>query len=176
MLEILAEKFPQPVMFGVGPKVRVEPTQLVRGAAADRLAEDCLVGIQNRELLEEFFRFPQSVSLLENAEATDRVRRGCHKLDDRLMRHPDGILNDAASEDFRRDLAFFRKPAVETINQDIGINESGHARKGPLWPNLCRENAEFFAPAGACDGVPRLGQINGAAILDPPRRIPSLEE
>ena len=66
--------------------MRVEPVQLVRCTSANGIAENRFIGVENGELFEEFFRFPQSVSLLKNDVAANGARYGCDKLNDRLMR------------------------------------------------------------------------------------------
>jgi hypothetical protein len=72
--------------------MRVEPTQLVRGTPSNRIPKDCFVGVQNGELLQKFFRFAQSIRLLEDAVAANRPGYDCDELDDRLMRKAHRIL------------------------------------------------------------------------------------
>ena len=76
MLKILGQDFRQAVVVRVGLEVRVEPVQLVRCTSTNRVTQDGLVWIQNRELFQEFFRFSQSVNLLEDDVATNGARYG----------------------------------------------------------------------------------------------------
>src|SRR4029078_1962167 len=61
MLEIFREDFRETVVFGIRPKVRVKPTELVRRTTSHRVAHDRLVWIENGELQEELLCFPKSV-------------------------------------------------------------------------------------------------------------------
>ena len=83
--------------------------------------------------------FSQSVSLLEDDVA-----------------HEWGVL--------RRLLP--RKAAIEAVDQNVCINESGHARRGPLFSNLFGLGALTGAPMDACGGVRSPGRTNGAVTLD----------
>jgi hypothetical protein len=51
MLKVFAEHLRQSVMFGIGPDMRIEPTQLTGGASPDRLAQNRLVRIGCSQLL-----------------------------------------------------------------------------------------------------------------------------
>ena len=51
-------------MLGIGPQVRVEPTELVSGARANGLTHGRFIGIKNHELAEKLFRFTQGVGSL----------------------------------------------------------------------------------------------------------------
>jgi hypothetical protein len=53
------------------------------------------------------------------------------------MGHSHRVLNNPAPEDLGRDPLFLGKPVVKTVNQDVGINESGHDGRDPLGSNLC---------------------------------------
>jgi hypothetical protein len=58
------------------------------------------------------------------------------------------------------------KAAIEPVDQDIRINESGHAGRGPLCSKLCLEAALPSAPTDACGGARSLGRTIGAVTLD----------
>jgi hypothetical protein len=60
------------------------------------VAQDRLVRIENRELFQEFFRFSQSVSLLEDDVARNGARYGGDEFNNRLMRQAHGVFEDAA--------------------------------------------------------------------------------
>src|ERR1039457_5411932 len=64
VLKILGENFRESVVFRVCPEMRVEPAQLVGSIAANGSSQDRLIWVENRELLQELFRFPESFGLL----------------------------------------------------------------------------------------------------------------
>jgi hypothetical protein len=97
MLKIFREDFGNSVMLGIGPQVRVEPTELVSGTRANGLTHDRFIGIKNHELAEKLFRFTQGVGSLEDDVATDGTCGRRHEFDYRLMRQKNRILYDAAA-------------------------------------------------------------------------------
>ena len=82
------------------------------------------------------------------------------------MRQAHRIFEDAASEDFSCDLLFTRKTRVETIDQNVRINESGHARRGPLVSSPSPETGLSYTPKRACAAVPSPDRRTEASILD----------
>ena len=105
------------------------------------MSQNGFIRVENSKLLEEFFRLTEGVGLLQNNMATNGARYGRHKLNDRLMRYADRVFDDAAPENFRRDLLLLREAAIEAVNQNVRINERGHACKDPLSSTPCREAA-----------------------------------
>jgi hypothetical protein len=122
VLKILGKDFRQAVVFRVGPKVRVEPAQLVCGIAANGSSQDRLIWIENRKLLQEFLGFPQSVRLGENNMATNGTRDSGDKLHNCLVWHANRIFDNSAPERFGGDLLFIGKAAIESIDQNVGVN------------------------------------------------------
>jgi hypothetical protein len=53
-----------------------------------------------------------------------------------LMRYPYGVLKDAPPEDLRCNSLLFGKPAIASIDQDVRVNEGGHAYTDPLASSL----------------------------------------
>ena len=86
----------------------------------------------------ELLGLTQRVPLLENDVPADGPRDCVHKLDYRLVWHPNGIFGDATPEDLVSGLLPGREAVVEAVDQDVRVNESGHGRKGPLYCNPCR--------------------------------------
>ena len=166
MLKILSEDFRQAIILRVRPEVRVEPVQLVRCTSANRVAQTRLVWIEYRELFQEFLRFPQSVGLFEDDVAANGACYRCHELNNRLMRQAHGVFDDAAPENLGRNLLLLDEPAIEPIDQDVGINECGHDRKDPLFSILGREAVWWHGSMDACGGVRLLDRTNGAVTLD----------
>ena len=123
------------------PNVRIEPAQLVRRTPANGLAQDRFIRVENGELFQEFFRFPQSVGLFENGVASNWACYRCDELNDGLVRQARGSLDDALPENLDGNLLFFGESVVEPVDQNVGINESGHARRDPLFSILGREAA-----------------------------------
>src|SRR5438034_7629346 len=123
VLKILAENFGEPIVFRIRPEVRVEPVQLIGCTPADSETQHRLVRIEDSELFEQFFGFAQSVWLLKDDVSTNAACRGGNELHYRLMRDPHRVLFDATSKNLCCDLLLFGKPAVETVDQNIGINE-----------------------------------------------------
>lgn len=70
--------------------------RLVLCTSTNRAAQDGRVGIKNRELFQEFFRFSQSVSLLEDDVAANGARYGGNEFNNRLMRQTQRAFEDAA--------------------------------------------------------------------------------
>jgi hypothetical protein len=121
---------------------------------------------KNGELLQKFFRFSYSVTLLEDDVATDGASHRRNELNNRLMRQAHRVFDEAPPQNLGRDLLLFGEAIIEPIDQKVRVNESGHARKGPLFANPCREEAASDAPLNACGAVRKLGRTDGAATLD----------
>lgn len=138
MLKIFCQNLVEPVVLGICPHVCVKPVQLVRRTPADRIAQNSLVRIEHRKLLQKLFRFSQSVGLLEDDVAANGPCGRRNELNDCLMRQADRIFEDAAPQDLRCNLLFTNETVVEPVDQNIRINESGQARTGPLFSNLGR--------------------------------------
>src|SRR5438045_781638 len=113
--------------------------------------------------------------MLQDDMATDGTGYGRNKLHDRLMRHTHGVFQDAAPENFRSDSLLFGKSFVETIDQNVGVNESGHVCKDPLYAIPCLENAWPGVPANA-EGVLLPDQTNGVSSPGLPLRLVFPEE
>ncbi len=73
--------------------------------------------------------------------ASNGPRYRGHELHDRLVRHANRVSQDSLPENLSGDLLLLRKATVEPVDQDARINESGHARKGPLSSSLGPEAA-----------------------------------
>ena len=146
--------------------MRVEPVQLVRCTSTNRVAQDRLVWIENRELFQEFYRFSQSVGVLEDDVGTNGARYGGDEFNNRLMRQAHRVFEDAAPENPSGNLLLLGKAAIEPVDQNVCINETGHVRRGLLFSNLFRQAAAPDAPIDACGGVRSPGRTNGAASLD----------
>jgi hypothetical protein len=112
--------------------VCVEPAQLVRCTSTKRVTQDCFIWVEDCELFQEFFRFSQSVSLFEDDVATNGTCYGGNKLNDRLMRQAHRVFDDAAPENLGCNPLLAGKAAVKPVDQNVRIDESGHARTGPL--------------------------------------------
>ena len=63
-------------------------------------------------------------------------------------------------------LLFLWKSAIETIDEDVRINESGHEYKDPLSASPGRETPGSDVALGADAGVRSPDRTNGASILD----------
>ena len=57
------------------------------------------------------------------------------------------VFQDAISEDLSGHLLLFWKSGVETVDQDVRINESGHACTGPPCASLCLVDASAGVPS-----------------------------
>ena len=104
-------------MLGIGPHVCVKPVQMVRRTPANRIARNSLVRIKHRKLRQKLSRFPQSVGLREDGVAADGPCDCANELNDCLMRQADGVFDDAAPQDLRRNLLFTNKPVIEAVGQ-----------------------------------------------------------
>jgi hypothetical protein len=90
--------------------------------------------------------------LFEDRVAPNWSRYRCDELDDRLVRQPHGVVDDAAPENLGGNLLLLGKAVVEPLDQNISINESGHVRKDPLFSIPALEAAPWRVPIGAsCD-------------------------
>jgi hypothetical protein len=176
VLKILTENFRQAVVFRVRPQVRVEPVQPVRRAPANGLPKNRFIWVENGELFQELFRFAQSVGLFEDSVAANGACYRCDELNDRLMGQANRVFDDAAPENLGRNLLLLGKAAIEPINQDVSINESGHACRDPLFSILGREAARAHASSDVCGGVRWPDRTNGAVTLDLEVRPACLEE
>ena len=155
--------------------MRVEPTQLVRRTPTHSVAQDRLVWIKDGELFQEFLSLSQSVRMLEDDVAPNGARYGGNEFHNRLMRQAHRIFQNAAPEKRGCNLLIVRKTAIEPVDQNVCINESGHACKDPLFSNLFHE-AALPGVLNAYGGVRWPGRTNGAAILDFPVSLVCLEE
>src|SRR5207244_9238664 len=87
------------------------------------------------------------------------ARDGGEKFDHRLMRQTNRICLDSFSQQFRRDALLCGKATIETVDQDVRVNES---RDGKA-PRESSRDYQFARPAA-------LSVAAGAAS---PRQIPS---
>ena len=145
--------------------MRVEPAHLICGTSTERVTKHGLVWVKNGELLEEFLRFPQGVRLFQYNVPTNGSRHGCNEFDNRLMGDTHRVFSNAASEDIGCDLLLLRKSAVETVYQNVRVNESGHECTDPLCSSPCFENAVSGVLSHAGVTAQLLDRINGASIL-----------
>src|SRR6185295_8188527 len=143
MLKVFTQDFRQTIGFCVRPEMRIEPTQLVSSASPNRTTDYGFVRIENGKLPEEFFSFAEGIGKFQNGMAAYRPCRGGHKFHNGLMRYPDGIGGDTISENVLGCFLFVWKPPVKTVNQDVGINESGHACRDPLASTPCLQFASY---------------------------------
>ena len=114
----------------------------------------------------------QSVGLLEDDVATYGTRYGGNEFNNRLVRQANRVFEDAAPENPGCDLLLVGKAAIKPVDEDVCINESGHARRGPLFSNLFRE----AALSDACGCVRLPGRTNGAVTPDFQISLVCLEE
>lgn len=98
--------------------------------------------------------------------ATNGACDGGKKLNDRLMRQTDRVFDDAAPENLRGNLLLFGKAVIEAVDQNVRVNESGHARRGPLSSNLDGAAVVPHALARVCGDVRSLRRTDGAVIPD----------
>jgi len=82
------------------------------------------------------------------------------------MRQAHRVFEDAAPQNFGCNLLFAGKATIEPVNQNVCINESGNAGRGPLFSNFFREVALPDVPMDACGGVRSLDRTNGPVTLD----------
>jgi len=143
MLKVFTQDFRQTIVLCIGPEMCIEPTQLVSSASPNRMTNYGFGRIENRKLTEEFFSFAEGIGKLQDGMAAHRPCRGSHKFQNGLMRYPDGIRDDTISENIRSYLLLIWKPLVKPVNQDVGINERGHACKDPLVSIPCLRSAAF---------------------------------
>ena len=76
---------------------------------------------------------------------TNRACYGCDKLNDRLMRHAHRVLDNTTPQNLGCNLLLIGKAAIKPINQDVRVNESGPARRGPLFSNPCGSSPTLVA-------------------------------
>jgi hypothetical protein len=57
--------------------VRIEPAQLVRRTSANGIAHNRFIRLENGELFEKLFRFPESVGLLKDRISANWARYRC---------------------------------------------------------------------------------------------------
>lgn len=167
MLKIFSQDFLQTIMFGIRPDLRIEPVQLVRCASSNGKTQYRLVRIENRELLQAFFSLSERIALLENNVAANGTRHGRNKLNNRLVRYAHRIFQNAPPQNLGCGFLFLGESAVKPIDQNVCINESGHARRGPLFSNLFREAVSTYGPTVFDRGVQSLGRTNGSSTQDP---------
>lgn len=98
MLKVFCQNLVEPVVLGVCPHVRVKPVQLVRRTPTNRIAQNGLVRIEHRKLLQKLFRFSQSVGLLEDDVAANGPCGRGDELNNCLMRQADGVFENAAPQ------------------------------------------------------------------------------
>jgi len=116
-------------MFGVRPKMRVEPIEPVSSSAAQREAQNALGRIENSELTYKLFRFTTSFVWLQKRTARDQwASNDGDKLNDRLMWHANGIRVDTLTKQIGRNALLFGKARVVPIHQDVRINQRRHGR------------------------------------------------
>jgi death on curing protein len=147
VLKVLGEQFGETMVFGIGPEVRIEPPELVRRRTPERGPEQSLGRVEDLELHEDLLCLTARVlRRQERHTGRRRTRHRGHELNQRLVRHSNGILGDAPAQQLRSDPLLGRKPGVEAIHQYVGVNEGGRARRDP--PGSSRGHPR--APAGGC--------------------------
>src|SRR6185295_16060974 len=100
----------------------VEPAQLIGSTSTNCVAEDGLVGVEDGELFQEFFGFPQGVNLLEDDMASNGARYGGDEFNNRLVGKSHGVFEDAAPESLGCNFLLAGETAVEPIDQNVRIN------------------------------------------------------
>ena len=153
MLKVLSEEFREAIVFRVSPDMRIEPVQLLRRTPPNGIAQNRFIRVEDGKLFQEFLRFSQSVGRFEDCVAANRARYRCHELKDHLVRQTHGVLNDAAPENPGCNPLLFYKPVIEPVDQDVGINESGHACRDPLFSIRGRQAGRWQAPIAAFCGA-----------------------
>ena len=122
-LEIFAHESLQTVVLGVGPQVCVEPVQRIGRCAAQSEPYDCLVRIENHELVEKLFCFSTGdVGRLDRIAACGWSRHCCHELHDGLVCDANRVILDAISEQTLGFGLLVGKPWIEAVHDDVGIN------------------------------------------------------
>src|SRR5438045_2937496 len=112
--------------------MRVEPAQLIGRTSPDSMAKDRFIWVEYRKLLEKLFCFAECICWFQNDMSTNVACHSRKEFHNRLMRHADGILRDSPPENLGSAFLFQRESVIESVNQDIGINQSGHVYTDPL--------------------------------------------
>jgi hypothetical protein len=90
---------------------------------------------------------------------------GRNELENYLMGKADRVFRDATLQNLCCDGLLFRKSTVETVDENIRVNESGHVYKDPLAAILFLELASDVPPSSAAVFVPLPGQTAATVIL-----------
>jgi hypothetical protein len=93
---------------------------LIGRAAAESVAHDRSVRIEDGELAQQFLRFPESVGRREDGVSTNGPCDRGDELEYRLMRNTDRICLDSTAENFGGDSLLIGKPAIEAVNLYVG--------------------------------------------------------
>ena len=91
-------------------------------------------------------------------------RGGCDELDQGLVRDANRVVGDAGSQQRRGLRLFLRKPCVEPVDENIGVNECGHERKGPPAPIPGSERG-FWVQLSCRNRWRRVARSNCASLL-----------
>src|ERR1700744_4000844 len=89
-----------------------------------------------------------------------RASNGRHKLNQCLVRNSAGIVGQPLVQQIKSDPSLHGETRVETVYQDICVNEEGHGRTGPL---LSNPGYQVF-PWGASCGKPHHAYSGGRSL------------
>lgn len=91
------------------------------------------------------------------------------------MRQANRVFLDAPPENPSGNLLLIGKAAIEPVDENVRVNESGHGRRGPPFSNPCREAAVSYS-IDACGAAQSPGRTSGVAPPDLRQPVVSLEE
>jgi hypothetical protein len=119
--------------------VGVEPRELVRSRAPEGDAQQLLVRVEHVELAQELLCFaPGLLRAEQDVAVVERPAGEGDELDDRLVRDEHRPVLDAGPQEVGRDPLLLRKAPVEAVDENIRVNESGHARTARRAASLAR--------------------------------------
>src|SRR5215471_12197577 len=78
MLKIFRKNLAESVVFRVGPKMCIEPIQLIGSTSANRMTKHSFLRVKNCKLSKQFLRFAQRIRLSQNDVTANGA---CHHRD-----------------------------------------------------------------------------------------------
>ena len=133
MLEVLGKQLRDAESLGMRPEVSVEPRQLIGRRSPDRGPDQLVVREEHVELRQELLRFPAGLGRGEQQfPPIGSPGDGRDELDDRLVWQVHGPFRDSRTEEVGCDPLLLREPRIESIDEDVGVNQRCHAWRGPL--------------------------------------------
>src|ERR1700692_1351082 len=114
----------------------VEPRKLIGCGSLQRRTYQGCVGIQHWKLNHQLFGLAAGLVRGEQwVRSSANARDYCNKFQQRLMWNSGRVVDQSFAQKIARGSLFIGKSRIETVDQNVGVNEIGHGRRAPRASN-----------------------------------------